>query len=146
MRSIILIAIAVVAIALVFIPLSPSSNVTIWTDNGPVHVEAEIADSQEERQLGLMNRESLGENNGMLFIFETEQALSFWMKNTLIPLDIIFINEEKEIVDIQTMIPCESDTCPLYNSKEPALYALEVNSGFSESRGVKVGDTIQISQ
>ena len=65
----------------------------------------EVADSSEKRTVGLMGRESLGEDRGMLFVFESEHTLSFWMKNTLIPLDIVFVDENLTVVDVQTMRP-----------------------------------------
>jgi uncharacterized membrane protein (UPF0127 family) len=79
----------------------------------------------------------------MLFTFEEEQTLYFWMKNTLIPLSIAFIDSEGRIVDIQDMKPLDDDP-PHYVSAEPARYALEVNRGFFEERGVKVGDRVEL--
>ena len=98
----------------------------------------EIADEGHERREGLMYREELDEGHGMLFIFPKESPHSFWMKNTLIPLDIIWLSEKKEIVDIQTVPPCKPDTnCQSYKPKVAAKYVLEVNAG--EFKG-KVGD------
>lgn len=116
--------------------------VVIHTSTGSVEIPVEIVDTPEERQVGLMNRESLV--GGMLFVFDQEQALGFWMKDTLIPLDILFLNKEKEIVDIQTMVPC-SDPCPMYHSREQAQYALEVNAGFAEEYGIAVGDRVSFT-
>ena len=67
----------------------------------------------------------------MLFIFQQERPQSFWMKNTLIPLDMIFISADLVIVDITTMNPCKTDPCPDYTSKQPARYCLEVNAGYA---------------
>jgi uncharacterized membrane protein (UPF0127 family) len=106
-------------------------------------VFVEIADDLEERRTGLMHREHLAENAGMLFIYETERELSFWMKNTLIPLDIIYINSAFEIVDIKHALPCQADPCPTYLSKAPAQYVLEVNAGFSAEKGLLEGDKIE---
>ena len=118
----------------------PATKVEI---NGIV-VTAEIADDNMERAVGLMNRTSLVENAGMIFVFEDENHRSFWMKNTLIPLDIIFIDKNKTIVDIITMQPCKNLFCDSYRSKAPAKYVLEVNAGFAEEHGVKVGDFVDI--
>lgn len=118
----------------------PTTRVQI----GGVNVLAEIADSDMEKAIGLMNRTSLGENNGMLFIFDDERTRSFWMKNTLIPLDMIFIAANGTIVDVTTMQPCKSLFCESYRSKQPAKYVLEVNAGFSEEHGVEVGDSVDI--
>jgi uncharacterized membrane protein (UPF0127 family) len=119
-------------------------TVTIHTSSGKeVRVRAEIADNAFERARGLMYRTALAEDRGMLFVFEGEQTLSFWMKNTLIPLSIAFIDSEGRIVDIQDMQPLD-DEPPSYVSAEPARYALEVNQGFFEKRGVTVGDRAEL--
>jgi uncharacterized membrane protein (UPF0127 family) len=106
---------------------------------GEVRVRVEIADDDFERARGLMYRTALAENRGMLFVYEVEQKLSFWMKNTHIPLSIAFMDAKGRIVDIQDMEPLDDDP-PSYVSAEPARYALEVNRGFFEERGVEVGD------
>lgn len=117
---------------------------TVTTSAGErVPVEVEIADTDAERQTGLMGRNVLPENAGMLFVFEGEQTLSFWMRDTLIPLSIAYIDAEGRIVDIQDMQPLD-DVPPHYVSAEPAQYALEVNQGFFEERGVVVGDTVEL--
>jgi uncharacterized membrane protein (UPF0127 family) len=119
-------------------------TVTIHTSSGEeVRVRVEIADNASEHARGLMYRTTLAENRGMLFIFEGEQTLSFTMKNTLIPLSIAFIGSEGRIVDIQDMKPLDDDP-PSYVSARPAQYALEVNQGFFEERGVEVGDRAEL--
>ena len=120
----------------------PISTVTI-SAGARVPVEVEIADTDAERQTGLMRQNVLPENAGMLFVFEGEQTLSFWMRDTLIPLSIAYIDAEGRIVDIQDMQPLD-DVPPHYVSAEPAQYALEVNQGFFEERGVVVGDTVEL--
>jgi uncharacterized membrane protein (UPF0127 family) len=104
-----------------------------------VEVRVEIVDDPFERARGLMYRTQLGEDRGMLFVFQREQPLSFWMKNTRIPLSIAYIDSKGRITDILDMKPLD-DKPPHYVSSEPVLYALEVNQGFFEERGVKVGD------
>ena len=80
----------------------------------------------------------------MLFIFEGEDYWSFWMKNTLIPLDLIFISDQYTIVDIkENFKPCKVDNCDSYTSKKKAKYVLEVNSGFVKENNVKIGDKIK---
>ncbi len=106
-----------------------------------IEVEVEIADDNTERQRGLMERTELAENAGMLFVFDREQPLSFWMRNTLIPLSIAYIDGDGRIVDIQDMQPLDETGHP---SAEPAMYALEVNQGFFEERGVVVGGKAEI--
>ena len=118
----------------------------IHTSGGEeVRVRVEIADSPIEITRGLMYRTALAEDRGMLFVYPYEARLSFWMKNTLIPLSIAFIDAEGRIVDIQDMKPLDDDP-PSYVSAKPARYALEVNQGFFEERGVKVGDRVELSE
>jgi len=108
--------------------------------------DIEIAQTEEEREKGLMYRSSLQLNQGMLFIFENEDKHSFWMKNTLIPLDIIWISKDGEIVYIEKSAPpCDSDSCAVYKSNKKALYVLEINSGKSEEFNIKIGDKISFS-
>ena len=106
----------------------------------PLYVE--IASTPEERQKGLMFRKNLGENNGMLFIFEKEKILSFWMKNTYIPLSIAFIDKNGVIVDIFDMKPFSLK--PVVSTLK-CKYALEVNRGFFSRCGIKVGDKIDLN-
>lgn len=97
-------------------------------------ISVQIAMSREERARGLMFKEELCENCGMLFVFEKEEAHSFWMKNTLIPLDIIFIDSDLKIFEVISAFPCEEEPCESYSPRGKALYVLEVNYGkFNES-------------
>ncbi len=110
--------------------------------NGHVFV-LEIADTPAERALGLMHRESLAEDAGMLFVFSAERTLNFWMKGTLISLDILYIDAEGVVVDIRTMHPqpgVPDSELRSYPSAAPAQYALEINAGLAESHGFTVGD------
>ncbi len=108
---------------------------------GGRRVLVEIADDPAERSRGLMHRESLPEDQGMLFVYPEERdSLGFWMKNTLIPLDIAFVDRELRIVDIQRMEPLDETT---RYSVAPAMYALEMNAGWFEKHGVRVGDRIE---
>ena len=118
-------------------------TVTIDSDGGEVEVRVEIADSPDEQATGLMNRTALGENRGMLFVFPDEAERSFWMRNTLIPLSIAYMDSQGRIVDIQDMKPLDDEE-PHYVSAEPARYALEVNRGFFDERGVEVGDRAEL--
>ena len=98
-----------------------------------VRVDVELARTHREISRGLMFRAHLCENQGMMFLFHTEQPLGFWMKNTLIPLDIIFISEKLEVISAQTRVPpCKQDPCPVYRSEKPAKFVVEVNAGFVE--------------
>ncbi len=108
-------------------------------------LQAEIADSKAEKTRGLMYRPSLAWESGMLFIFDEELLHSFWMKNTLIPLDMIWIDSDKNIVDItQNALPCkEQQECESFTPLSGAKYVLEVNSGFTEQNKIKVGDKVK---
>uniref|UniRef100_A0A7V4FF18 DUF192 domain-containing protein n=1 Tax=candidate division WOR-3 bacterium TaxID=2052148 RepID=A0A7V4FF18_UNCW3 len=102
----------------------------------------EIANNPEERAIGLAFRKNLPLNEGMLFIFEKEGIYPFWMRNTFIPLDIAFISKDNIIIDIQRMIPLDDKRT--YQPDKPFLYALEVNQGYFEEKGIKIGDTIYL--
>ncbi len=105
-----------------------------------IAVEVEVAITPAERAQGLMYREHLVENGGMLFIYPYPQELRFWMRNTQIPLDIAFIDHEGIIISIQAMDQTESDDHTV--SPAPALYALEMNLGWFQKNGVGVGDQV----
>ena len=119
-----------------------SKLILINSRNNLIKIDVEIADHNQERMKGLMFREHLNENNGMLFVFENEEHQIFWMKNTLIPLDMIFISKDLKIVDIKYAIPCEKYACQLYESSKPAKYVLEVNGNFTTRNDIKIGDKI----
>ena len=105
----------------------------------------ELAITSRERSNGLMFRESLDPEKGMLFVFEKEGKHALWMKNTLISLDIIWINENKEIVFInENTQPCKEQPCPIIEPAENAKYVLEINGGISKKIGLIVGDKINI--
>jgi uncharacterized protein len=126
---------------------SGDTSLTLWV---------EIADDPEEHSLGLMNRNDLPEDQGMLFVFEEPRPLSFWMKNTRIPLDILFFDENQKLINALSMDPClpsealakegTKDPCPLYSSELPAQYALEVNAGFIQQNGVDESWSFQIEE
>ena len=105
-----------------------------------IHIDIEIAGNDYERGKGLMYRHSLSDNAGMLFIFERSGPLSFWMRNTYISLDIIFADENRQIVTIQ------KNTKPLsyvqIPSKRNSKYVVEVNAGFCDKYGIVIGDFI----
>lgn len=106
----------------------------------------ELAKTRNQIERGLMFREKMDKGNGMLFIFDKEGSYSFWMKNTLIPLDIIWINENKEVVFINgNTQPCKDLVCPQVNPKTKAKYVLELNAGIASEISLKVGDKIELS-
>ena len=112
-----------------------------------VDITVEMAESFEQQRRGLMFRKSLSENEGMLFVYEKEQILSFWMKNTFIPLSIGFFNAKGVLVDIQDMEPVKSEmevNLPSYYSKKPAKYALEVPKGWFSRHKIKPGARLKL--
>ena len=106
--------------------------------NVKAKIDIQIADNDFDRELGLMFRKSMEENQGMLFIFPQETIQNFWMRNTFIPLDMIYINSKDEIVTIRNADKTLSDQT--YSSTAPAQYVLEVNLGFANKFNIKVGD------
>jgi uncharacterized membrane protein (UPF0127 family) len=105
----------------------------------------EIADSSEEQELGLMFRDSMPADHGMIFIFPDEAPRSFWMKNTRIPLDIMYFDRDLKMVSISADTPpCRVTRCPSYPSVTPAKYVLELNGGSAASLGVGVGDKLTL--
>ena len=129
----------------------PPARVLIDTSHGSVIVDAEKAETAEQRQLGLMFRDSLGPDEGMVFLFFEETASAFWMKNVEIPLSIAFFDQDGTILKILDMEPCEADPCefydPLYDDGRAVTYfgALEVNQGKFEEWGVEEGDRITVT-
>lgn len=104
-------------------------------------IRVEVAGTPEERARGLQFRESLGKNEGMLFIFPESRRQSFWMKDTSIPLDIIWMDRDKRVVFvIPNILPCATEHCPVYTPDTDALYVLEVNAGVTAEWGLRVGD------
>ena len=114
-------------------------RVTLFSGTRSLTLWVEIADDPPEHAEGLMGRTELGEDRGMLFIFPEERALNFWMKNTLIPLDIFFFDADGKFVSMRTMDPCKMDPCQGYPSEGSAKYALEVEAGFAVRERVGEG-------
>ena len=108
-------------------------------------IEAELAYTDETRATGLMNRQSMPEDAGMLFLFSEMDFQTFWMKNTLIPLDLIWLNERKEVVYFVTAPPCETDPCVSYSPLQKAKYVLEVNAGFAKKHNITMGTRLEFS-
>ncbi len=108
-------------------------------------VAVEIADTDAARQRGLMFRSSLGANEGMIFVFDAPGFYAFWMKNTLIPLDMLWLDPEGRVVSIASSVPpCTADPCPSYAPEGDALYVVEVAGGFTRQHGVKAGDRLRL--
>lgn len=117
---------------------SNASRLKIKTAKAELHFNVELAKSNEERQRGLMYREELPESSGMLFIFDEQSEHSFWMKNTKIPLDLIFFDNDFRIVGfLEAMKPYSTQSRSI---KKPSRYVLEVNAGLVEKLGLSIGD------
>ena len=105
----------------------------------------ELAETQQKRTLGLMFRDSMPDDHGMLFIFPAESLRSFHMKNTRIPLDILYFDEDLKLVSVaEDTQPCRTRRCPAYPSDGPAKYVLELNAGKAAELGLRPGDTLQL--
>ena len=113
----------------------------VWIKN--ICLQAEVVDSDLSRQAGLMFRKELGKDQAMLFVFPQEARYSFWMKNMRFPLDIIWIDQDKIIVDIKNNIPpCQQD-CKSFAPQSPAKYVLEVNSGWVQKNRIQINDKVK---
>lgn len=120
---------------------------TVTLDGHTFNVEIAADAAAQER--GLMFRDSMPADHGMLFVFGDSQVRTFWMKNTHIPLDILYFDENHKLVSVQKRVPpCLSsgNNCPVYPSEGPARYVLELNAGMSDKIGAKAGDTLDVTR
>ncbi|MCX6694823.1 MAG: DUF192 domain-containing protein [Candidatus Altiarchaeota archaeon] len=132
-----------IVLASALVILKDSGKALVCFDDG-VCVKAEIADTPEQRAKGLMNRERLDGDEGMLFIFPDEGIQPFWMKNTLIPLDMIWINSSMQVVHIEHAVPCVKDPCAIYDPGIKAKYVVEATSNYTQLNGIQTGDSANI--
>ena len=112
-----------------------------WVELGGERIRVEVADNDEERARGLMFRDAMERGHGMLFVHEREEPQAYWMKNTRIPLDILYFDDDRRLVSQQRDVPpCSlSDNCPPYPSDAPARYVLELNAGEAARIGLEDG-------
>lgn len=134
----------IILILIIYVVMAKGEKKKLTLVNGEgkeVYVDSEIADNASTKIKGLMGRDSLGQNEGMLFTFEKEGMHSFWMFNVTIPLDAIFFDSNGTVVDVISMEPCGLNItkCKSYVPKKPAKYVLEVNKGFSEKNSILTG-------
>lgn len=117
----------------------------IKVSNGEMTIKltVQIADTPKKRDKGLMFVGKLPENEGMLFVFSGKTSDGFWMKNTLIPLSIAFLDSGGKILKILDMVPCKEEECPTYDPELSYYYALEVNLGWFEKNQIKEGDLVK---
>lgn len=140
LRILILLLLFPSVVACTFVPTTPV--VRIAGADGRAHeVKVELAATPAERQRGLMQRESMPEDAGMLFVFPTDTDGAFWMKDTLIPLSIAFIAADGTIVDVRDMQPLSTE---LTTPRARYRYALEVNQGYFARAGIKAGDKVEL--
>lgn len=109
-------------------------------------LEVQLALNLSDQAKGLMGVSEIPRNYGMVFLWSTPGIHSFHMKNTLIPLDIAFWDTGGRIIDIQTMEPCEQESCPVYTPPGPHTGAVEVRAGLFEAEGVEVGDRVELTE
>ena len=131
-------AVAVLLLGLSVSACASEPRVVLHTTQGDVAVTVEVAATAAQQSLGLMYRKALGEKAGMLFVFDKSVEHPFWMKNTVLPLDMIFLGEDRKVVGIV------KDAVPFTTTSRtvgvPSRYVLEVNAGFSTKHGVAAGD------
>jgi uncharacterized membrane protein (UPF0127 family) len=120
----------------------PASTVTFDGSDAVLYVD--VAETAEARQKGLMGVETLPADEGMAFVFDEPTHSTFWMKDTLIPLSIAFVDENDRVIGVRDMQPCEADPCPTYGIDEPYVLAIEANLGWFDEAGVEVGDHAEL--
>ena len=118
----------------------PQKLASIRLQAGIHNISAELATTPQQREIGLMNRTSMGANEGMLFVFERPARQCFWMKNTLIPLSIAFLADDGSVVNIDSMKP---QTLEPHCSEQPVRFVLEMNEGWFAKRGIKAGTKVR---
>ncbi len=132
-------------VCLVFIPLEARQVqfVKIFFPNGS-SVTAELAKTPEQRRLGLMFREGINADQGMLLVFEEEDLFAIWMKNMKFPLDLLWLDQEKRIVHIECDVPpCRADPCATYSPQIPGLFVLELQAGSVKQNKLKLYDRLE---
>ena len=118
--------------------------IKVFSGERTINIIVQVADTPKIRDKGLMFVEKLPENEGMLFVFSGETYGGFWMKNTLIPLSIAFLDTDGKILKILDMVPCKEDICPTYDPEIYYYYALEVNLGWFEKNQILEGDFVKL--
>ncbi len=128
--------------------LSACANGGPWVEVGGERFTVEIADDDAERARGLMFRDELAAGTGMLFIHDAEEPQAYWMKNTRIPLDILYFDDARKLVTQQRNVPpCSGgDSCPSYPSDQPARYVLELNAGEAERLKLRDGAEMELGK
>jgi uncharacterized membrane protein (UPF0127 family) len=123
-------------------PNRPPSTVVFDRSDAVLYVD--VAETAQARQKGLMGRETLPADEGMAFVFDEPASSTFWMKDTLIPLSIAFVDDTDRVIGVRDMQPCEADPCPTYGVDEPYVLAIEANLGWFDEAGIEVGDHAEL--
>lgn len=135
------------AIALLFTACSKKddnlSELVFVTSEGPVTYQIETATTREEMSTGLMNRKTVAENSGMLFVLQGQNEIAMWMEDTYVPLDMIFVNQDNKIIWIYKNAEPLSTQLIRPQTDEPLSAVIEVNAGDVDKNGIKIGDTVQ---
>jgi len=135
----------VISFILVIVLVSCAHGPKVVFDNG-ASFTVELARSEQEKEQGLMFRSSLPASAGMLFVFDGERPRSFWMKNTKISLDMIYVAKNLSVVEVKENVPsCVKDPCQVYESV-PAMFVLEVNAGEAKKSGIDVGSKMSLRE
>lgn len=124
----------------------PRGTLSIEGNSGPVQVDVSIAETRETKARGLMGVEEIDPDTGMLFLQDEPARISFWMKDTLIPLSIAFWGPDQRIATILDMEPCRTSTCPTYDPEIEWVGALEVNQGFFAEHGIEEGAPVRLER
>jgi uncharacterized membrane protein (UPF0127 family) len=123
-------------------PDRPPSTLRFEGSDAALHVD--VAETAQEQRKGLMGIETLPEDEGMAFVFDEPSDTTFWMKDTLIPLSIAFLDESGRVIGVRDMQPCEADPCPTYGVDRPFVLAIEANLGWFDRAGIEVGDRAEL--
>jgi uncharacterized membrane protein (UPF0127 family) len=124
----------------------PIGTLIIQSRSGTIELQVQVAETDKDRQRGLMGVTQLGADAGMAFLFDDPVRTGFWMKDTLIPLSIAFWDAGGRIVDILEMTPCRKIPCPIYSPSDAYVGAVEANRGFFAGRSVRPGDLISLKR
>ena len=125
----------------------PQGNLTVAGSGGPkLSLHVQIAETTQSREQGLMGVKKMPDQVGMAFLFGGPTSTGFWMKDTLIPLDIAFWDSKGRIVATSTMTPCRTDACPVYQPAATYASAVEMNAGLLAARGIKTGDRVTVTR
>jgi uncharacterized membrane protein (UPF0127 family) len=125
----------------------PQGNLTVARSGTPeLSLHVQIAETDQARQTGLMGVKAMSDQVGMAFLFNLSTSTPFWMKDTLIPLDIAFWDGQGRIVNIITMTPCKADPCYQYQPSTPYIASVEVNAGLLAAKGIHPGDAVTLTR